>query len=359
MSEDYYNLLNVSKSASADEIKKAYRKLAIKWHPDKNKGDASAEEKFKKISEAYDVLSDDTKRSQYDQFGHAAFQQGGGPRPGGGFPGGQDPFDMFDSFFKHGGRGNGGFDSFFTHENGRKQSRNRVGSNLSLDVEVTLHDITKEKSLNISYNRNDRCKPCDGSGKTNNSTYESCGYCGGRGSVYRNMGIMQIEQPCGHCNGTGTFIRNPCISCSGKGSTSNKVNTTVKIPIGIHSGMKLRVSGMGNYDKGGFGDLYVSVHIKHDEIYDRDNDDIIRKLKIDFDKMILGTDIILDSLYGNVKVSIPPLSKPDRVLKVKEYGIPNMNHHKKGDMFLIIQPEFPDKLTEEQKDILEQYQTKK
>ena len=214
--EDYYNILNVTKNSSSADIKKAYRKLAIKWHPDKNQGNAEAEEKFKQISEAYEVLSDDSKRAQYDQFGHAAFQQGGGHQHHGGFPGGQDPFDMFNSFFNGGGGPNqGGFNGFFTRENGKRTRTKSVGSNLKLDVEVRLKDIIKEKSINLSYTRDDKCNPCGGTGQTEHSSHAQCGQCGGRGVLYRNMGIMQIEQPCNHCSGTGSIIRNPCGSCGG------------------------------------------------------------------------------------------------------------------------------------------------
>tara|TARA_B100000676_G_scaffold297223_1_gene338651 strand:+ start:166 stop:1239 length:1074 start_codon:yes stop_codon:yes gene_type:complete len=353
MTEDYYTVLNVTKNASQDELKKAYRKLAIKWHPDKNKGDEVAEEKFKKISEAYEVLSDETKRAQYDQFGHSAFQQGHqGPPPG------QNPFDIFNSFFGGGGHphGNpgGSFHEFFTRDNPRG-TRHQPGSNLKMEVEVTLKDIIKEKSINLSYTRNDQCSSCNGKGQTANSSTTTCGQCGGRGAVYRQMGVMQLEQPCGLCQGTGTIIKNPCGTCRGNGYTSKKVNTNIKIPMGSHSGMKLRVSGMGNYDKGGFGDLYVFISVKNDETYERDGDDILRNLRVPFADMILGTEKKVDSLYGKVRVQIPKLTKPDAVLRVTSHGVPNMNTHKKGDMYIILQPEFPTKLSDTQRSALELY----
>lgn len=357
MKDDYYKLLNLSRSASADEIKKAYRKLAIKWHPDKNKDNAAAEDQFKKISEAYEVLSDENKKAQYDQFGHSAFQQGPGS---GGFGGhGQDPFDMFNSFFR-GGRNSRNnqdqaFNGFFTKENGRRSSRNVVGSNLKLDVEVNLKDIIREKSINLSYTRNDRCNECGGTGQTTNSSHATCDQCGGRGVIYRNMGIMQIEQECGYCSGSGTIIKNPCNSCRGSGITSRKAHTKLKIPIGSHSGIKLRVSGMGNFDKAGYGDLYVFIFVKNHELYDRDGDDLICKLDVNFYDMLLGTEMEIESLYGQVKVKVPRLSKPEQVLKVKEFGVPNMSTHRKGDMFLILNPFFPEKISEEQKSILELY----
>ena len=352
MSEDYYNLLNVSKSATSEELKKAYRKLAIKWHPDKNKGDQAAEETFKKISEAYDVLSDDTKRSQYDQFGHSAFSQNRqGPPPG------HDPFDIFNSFFG-GARVNQGPGGFFTREGNGRNSKVR-GSDLKMEVELKLKDIIREKSIKISYNRNNQCKRCKGSGQTDGSSVTKCGVCGGRGAVYRNMGVMQIEQPCNRCKATGSIIRNPCGTCGGDGIVNEKVNTNVKIPVGSHAGTRLRVSGMGNYDKGGFGDLYVFILIRNDEVYDRDTDDVIRKLSIPFEDMLLGSELQVDSLYGNVKVRIPKLSQPENVLRIKEHGIPNMNTHKKGDMYLVLHPEFPTKLSDSQISVLELYKKTK
>jgi len=353
IAEDYYNILNISKSASADEIKKAYRKLAVKWHPDKNK-DPGAEDRFKKISEAYDILSDESKRSQYDQFGHAAFQQGGGH--GGGFPGGHDPFDIFDSFFKRGNSGQrGGFDGFFTRESNGRQNRNNLGSNMKANVEVRQQDIIKEKSINLSYNRDDKCNPCNGTGQSDQSHSSVCMQCGGRGSVIRNMGILQMEQECPVCSGSGTMIKNPCTSCGGRGISSKKMNTNIKIPIGVHSGMKLRMSDLGNYDKGGYGDLYVFIHVLNDEIYKRDGDDIIRDLETNFVDMILGTQIELDSLYGKVKLKVPPKSKPESVLRVNEYGIPNMNTHNKGDMYVVLKPKFPSELSDVQTKILKEY----
>lgn len=349
MAEDYYNVLNVTKNATPEELKKAYRKLAIKWHPDKNKDDSDAEEKFKKISEAYDVLSDENKRSQYDQFGHAAFSQQG---TGGGFH--QNPFDVFNSFFGGGGQSQG-FNSFFTREGpGRSQSKS-VGSNLKIDIEVTLADIIKEKIINLSFSRNDKCNPCDGSGQTSSSSTTSCHHCHGRGSVYRQMGVMQLEQTCPVCSGQGTVVKNPCNRCNGSGIFNKKMNTSVKIPMGCRSGTKLRLSNLGNYDKGGYGDLYAFIYVKSDNLYEREGDDVLRKLDLDFVDMILGSNKKLDSLYGKININVPPNSQPDSVLRVTAHGIPNMNTHKKGDMFLILKPTFPKKLSPKQIKVLETY----
>jgi molecular chaperone DnaJ len=349
MAEDYYNILNVTKSASPGDLKKAYRKLAIKWHPDKNKGDSAAEEQFKKISEAYDILSNPNKRAQYDQFGHSAFQQPTGHNQG------HDPFDIFNSFFGgSGARVNPG-NNFFTREgNGRSQT-NSVGSNLKIDIEVSLSDIIKEKVINLSFNRNDKCNSCEGTGQTSSSSNTTCHGCGGRGAVYRQMGVMQLEQPCPVCMGSGTIIKDPCNRCAGAGIFNKKMDTSVNIPIGAHSGTKLRLSKLGNYDKGGPGDLFVFIHIKPDKIYERDGDDVFRNIELNFADMILGSNQTIDSLYGQINVNIPANSQPDSILRVNSHGIPNMNTHKKGDMFLILKPEFPANLTTNQVKILELY----
>lgn len=352
MAEDYYTTLNVDRNATSDQLKKSYRKLAIKWHPDKNKGDSSAEEKFKKISEAYDILSDDTKRSQYDQFGHAAFnQQRQSNRP-------HDPFDIFNSFFGQGARVNPN-SNFFTREGNGRSSENSVGSNLKIDVEVSLEDIIKEKKINLSYNRQDKCNPCGGNGQTSSSSIQPCHVCGGRGVVYRQLGPMQMEQPCPSCKGGGSIIKNPCRSCSGSGVNNKKMNTSINVPVGSHTGIKLRLTDLGNYDKGGYGDLYAYIFVKQHELYERDSDDVIRKLELPFEDIILGTTQIIDSLHGSVKIKIPRLSKPDSVLRISDYGIPNMSTHKKGDMFVVLNSKFPSNLTDEQVSILELYKKSK
>ena len=260
MSEDYYNLLNVSKSASADEIKKAYRKLAIKWHPDKNKGDASAEEKFKKISEAYDVLSDDKKRSQYDQFGHDAFSPKSSRHP----PPAHDPFDVFNALeveivvdmscvFTREGTGNG--------------SSNTRGSDLKMEDEIKLKDVHAENQLIFHITETINAKNVKAQAESN--LVRLIVECGGRGVVYRNMGIMQIEQPCNRCGGT-YIIRNPCGSCGGNGIVNEKGTRNCKNTYRIAFANKIESIAMGNYDKGGYGDLYVFIHVLNDEMYERD-----------------------------------------------------------------------------------------
>jgi molecular chaperone DnaJ len=363
MEQDYYNILNVTKSASPEEIKKSYRKLAIKWHPDKNKDNPSAEDKFKEISAAYDVLSDQNKKAQYDQFGHSAFtQQNSGGRPGGGFHNqGHDPFDMFDSFFNQ-RRGGGAGSSHTYTSNSASSSQNFKGSNLLYEVEITLYDIIKDKSMNISFNRNGMCKSCQGSGETSKSSLKGCSQCGGHGVIFRQMGMMQVQQTCPTCGGSGSILQNPCNPCQGSGTTQERIKTNIKIPKGCPDGTRLRVSEMGNFGgrRGTYGDLFVMIHVKHDEIFERDGNDLVCQHSIEFQDMILGTDKKIDSLYGKVNLKIPKNCQPDSVLRIKDYGLPNMRSDtSKGDMFVVIKPKFPDNISVEQKSILELYKKSK
>ena len=353
MEQDYYNILNVTKSASAEEIKKSYRKLAIKWHPDKNQGEQAAEEQFKKISEAYDVLSDANKKAQYDQFGHAAFKQQSGS--GGGRH--HDPFDMFNSFFSGGG---GNFDSFFTSDN-RKQRQPSQGSDLKIDIEVKLSEIIDECHRTIKYTRNGKCNSCSGTGETSTSTYKQCKTCRGQGSVYRRMGPMQMEQMCPTCQGSGSELHGGCMKCSGHGIITETIETRIKIPKGCHSGVKLRVSQHGNHIKGGeCGDLYAVIYVKKDEYFDRDGDHLICEEQVDFYDMILGATKVVKSLHGKVNLKIPPGTQPDAILRVSGYGLPNMrNSHTKGDMYVMVKPLFPKQINIEQKSILDLYKKTK
>lgn len=347
MKEDYYTLLGVSKSATADELKKAYRKLAIKWHPDKNKDDKNAEEKFKQISEAYEVLSDETKRLQYDQYGHQAFEQQGQGR--GGFH--SNPFDIFESFF--GGGGGAQFSDMFGT---RQSNRSNRGSSLRFDMEVTLKDIIRGVEKEIRYNKEKKCNTCSGTGKKSDTRVIPCGQCGGTGSVYRSMGIMQMQQPCPVCQGRGQQITNPCKQCNGGGVEDLSTNVKIKIPKGAHTGTKLRISGGGNECKGGSpGDLFVLIHVKKDKYFNREGDDLICEEKINFYDIILGTKVTIPSPHGRVNIKVPPNTQPDAILKVKNHGTPNIRTDHLGDLYVIIKVELPTFLSSEQKGLLELY----
>ncbi len=349
MKEDYYSLLGVTSSASQEELKKAYRKLAIKWHPDKNKDNPEAEEKFKQISEAYDILSNSQKRQQYDQFGHAAFEQGRGPAGGGGgFH--ADPFDMFNSFF--GGGGGATFSGMFR----RQEAKSTTGASLRIDLEVTLQEIITGVDRELRYEKNEKCPTCRGSGSSTKTKIQSCGTCRGSGTVYRNMGIMQIQQPCPACGGSGQSITDPCGSCEGHGVAPIKTDVKVKIPKGAYTGTKLRVSGGGHECKSGKpGDLYIIVNVKPDSYFDRDGDNLVCKEDVMFYDLLLGSKVKISTPHGHVNVSIPPLTKHEAVLKVTDHGIPNLRTGNLGDLFVMVSAKYPTKLTPEQKGILELY----
>lgn len=344
MNEDYYNLLGITKNASPEEIKKAYRKQAIKWHPDKNKGDAQAEDNFKKVSSAYEVLSDPAKKQKYDHLGHDNFTKTNG---GGGFTQSTDPFEAFNSFFQGG---------FHQRESQHKNNQPSVGSNLKIDLEVSLSEIINDTNKVTKYKRHGKCSPCNGSGVTNNSKIQNCGSCGGNGVVYRRMGPMQVQQVCPSCQGEGTYVINPCKTCQGNGFFAETLSINLKIPRGVHNGARLRVSEHGNYCKNGtFGDLYVNIYVKRDKRYERDGDDILCTENIEFQNLILGAKKTIDSLYGKISITIPPLSQPECVLKVKDHGLPNSRTGFKSCMYVVLKPLLPKEISVEQRAILDLY----
>ena len=342
---DYYKILNIPNSATPDEIKKAYRKLAIKWHPDKNKGNKVAEEKFKEISEAYDVLSNSDKRKQYDMFGTSDFAD---TNSASGF----NPFDMFNSFFG----GGVDFESTFTHDN-RRNNKQKTGSDLKIRFECKLEDIIKDINKTVSFNRNGECKSCTGTGRTKKSSVVNCPSCGGTGILYRRMGPMQIREVCVSCGGSGSFIKNPCNTCNGSGISSESVSTKIKIPKGSYSGLILRIPDMGNFVHGGrYGDLFVEIRVRPDQRYERDGNNVFVNEGIPFYDIILGKTLTIKSLYGSVNIEIPKTAKPNTTLKVKNHGLPDLKQSEKiGDMYVRIFPEFPNKLSDEQESILELY----
>jgi molecular chaperone DnaJ len=355
MERDYYNILNVTKKASADEIKKAYRKLAVKWHPDKNQNNPEAEEKFKEISEAYDVLSNEQKRTMYDQFGHDAVNN-----PNGDFH--SDPFDIFNSFFS-GSRTNpsSGFDGFFTRDGNASRKRKPTGEHLQMAIVVELKDLINDINKTVSFTRQGKCTSCKGNGTSHLNSFTTCDVCSGHGVLFQRVGPMQIQQPCSVCEGEGTVLKNPCNTCSGSGTYQEQIKTNIKIPKGCHSGVRLRVSEYGNYIKGGkFGDLYVEVTVKKDKMFDRHDNDIVMTHDLDFHDMILGCNKQISSLRGKLNIKIPPNSQPNAMIKIENHGLPDMREPSLlGDMFIVLNPKFPKETSMEQKSILELYKKSK
>lgn len=361
--EDYYELLGVSKSATADELKKAYRKQAIKFHPDKNPGNKQAEEKFKKVSEAYDVLNDPDKRAAYDQYGHAAFQNGMGGGPGGGGGGGgfHDPFDIFRDVFGQQGRGGGGgggiFDEMFGGGGGGGGGGGQDGADLRYDLEITLEEAARGAQKDISFRKNVSCDRCDGSGAEPGSKPVTCPTCRGAGQIRRSGGIITFTQACPTCHGQGSTIDKPCTSCRGEGRMPKTTKLNVKIPAGVDTGSRLRSAGNGEAGVGGghTGDLYIVLSVKEHELFERHGDDLFCEIPIKFTLATLGGTIEVPTLFGKGTLKIPTGTQSGTTFRLREKGMPTLRGGRQGDQLVRVQVEVPKSLSSEQKELLEQF----
>lgn len=352
MSRDYYEILGVERSSTQDEIKKSYRKLAMKYHPDKNPGDKVSEEKFKEASEAYSVLSDQAKRSKYDRFGHAGFQQSyGGGGPGGfhpGFDNVEDIFssfsDIFGDFFGVGGPGGGR----------RNSQRQRRGADLRYMLEVTLKDVINGAEKDLEFDSEKSCAPCNGSGSEPGKPVETCPTCGGAGQVVQSQGFFSVATTCPACRGAGKLIRNPCKSCKGKGRVMDSKKIRVTVPKGVSTGTRLRISGEG---EGGFmgatpGDLYVEIRVRDDQKFERQGDDLYMLQEVSYVEALLGAEMDIETFDGKKKTTIPPGSAPGQVLKMKGLGVPHIRGGGRGDLCLELKIKIPKKLTKEEEKLL-------
>lgn len=358
---DYYELLGVGRDASDSDLKKAYRKLAVKYHPDKNPGDAQAEAKFKEISEAYDVLKDADKRAAYDRYGHAAFKQGGMGNAGGGMGGmgGHDPFDIFrEAFGGGGGGGDGGiFEEFFGGGGGRSAGGAQHGADLRYDLEISLEEAAKGTEKEIRYRRPVGCKKCSGSGAEPGSGKKTCPTCGGAGQVTSNRGFISFRQVCPTCQGAGQTIENPCGDCRGEGRVMDSSTVKVRIPAGVATGSKLRSAGKGEagHMGGQSGDLYIIIHVKEHELFERHDNDLFCEVPIKFTLAALGGSISVPTLFGKGSLKIPAGTQTGTTFRLREQGIPALRGARKGDLLIRVQVEVPTKLTGEQRAKLEDY----
>ncbi len=351
---DYYEVLSVSRDASEDEIKRAYRKLAVKFHPDKNPNDLAAEEKFKELGEAYDVLMDANKRAAYDRFGHAAFAQGTAGPGGGGF---HDPFDIFREVFGGGGGGGGIFETFFgggatTDRHGRQR-----GSDLRYDMQITLEEAAFGVEKEIEVRKLDTCERCDGSGAEDGSRAVTCPTCAGRGQVISTRGFFQVSQTCPRCRGVGQIIDKPCRDCDGEGRTEKPARIKLKIPAGISDGSRLRSSGNGEAGirGGAHGDLYVVIHIKEHPVFQRDEENLYCELPIAFTVAALGGEVAVPTLEGKATLKIPAGTQSGQVFKLRGKGIPILNGRERGDLLARVVVEVPTRLNSEQRRKLEEF----
>lgn len=339
MARDFYEILGVAKDSDQDTIKKAYRKLALQFHPDKNPGNAEAEEKFKEAAGAYEVLGDPQKRAQYDRFGHAAFGGGAG---GAGFQDMEDIFssfgDVFGDLFGMGGGGG----------RGRQQPRNgpRRGADLRYVTEITLAEVITGADREIEYDTEESCAPCSGTGADKSSTVETCATCRGQGQVIRQQGFFQMASTCPSCRGEGKTIKNPCKSCKGTGRNKKHRSIRVTVPPGVDTGTRLRVSGEGEggYRGGGAGDLYVEMLVKADPRFERQGDHLIGHLEIDYIQALLGAEVEIETVTGSKEVPIPRGIEPGETLKVQGEGCPSLKGQRRGDLLLSVQVRFPEKL---------------
>jgi molecular chaperone DnaJ len=347
--KDPYEILGVSRSASAEEIKVSYRKLAMKYHPDRNPGDHQAEEQFKEISQAYDILIDPDKRAAYDRFGYSAFQ-GAGAGGGGGF---HDPFDLFREVF---GAGGGGiFEHFFGGGGGAtEQSR---GADLRYDLEIKLEEAARGVEKEIEIRKTGRCSSCGGSGAGAGAHLQTCPTCRGRGQVVASRGFFQIAQPCPRCHGAGEMFDHPCKVCRGEGRSETTSRIKLKIPAGIEDGSRLRSSGNGEAGLRGApsGDLYVVIHIREHSVFTRDGDDLFCEIPVPFVTAALGGEIAVPTLDGKASVKIPAGTQNGTIFKLRGKGITHLRGSGHGQLLVRVAVEVPTKLTSEQRKKLEDF----
>jgi molecular chaperone DnaJ len=351
---DYYEVLGVSKSTSADEIKKAYRKLALKYHPDRNKGDKASESKFKEASEAYHVLSDKGRRTNYDQFGHAAFEGASGR-------GGFSNFDFSNIFSDIFGGGGDPFDDLFEGfggSRGRRKSSDFRGADLRYDLSISLEDAYNGKKQEINFSSSDKCEICNGSGAEPGSKPISCSTCGGQGQVRSNQGFFTIQQTCPDCAGSGEQISDPCKECRGIGKKQNKKKIFTNVPKGVDDGTRIRLSGKGEagIKGGGNGDLYIFVSLKQHSIFKRSEENLFFEFPISLADAALGATIEVPTIDGGkAKVKIPAGTQNGKQFRLKEKGMPMMRNRNYGDLYIQAITEVPASLTKEQKKLLEQF----
>jgi molecular chaperone DnaJ len=342
---DYYEILSVSRTATDTEIKTAYRKLAIQYHPDKNPDDQTAEEKFKEAAEAYSVLSDQQKRAAYDRFGHQGVGAGaaGAGFGGAGFSNIEDIFDLF------------GFGDMFGGQQGRRTSAQR-GSDLRYDLEITLEEAATGKEVELKIPRLEKCDECEGKGTEKGTVPETCVTCQGSGQVRFQQGFFSVMRTCTNCGGKGQIIKNPCKKCRGAGRIEKEKNLEIKVPAGVETGSRLRVNGEGEAgaQNGQSGDLYVVIHVKEHEMFERQGANLYSAVPITFAQAALGAEIDVKTLDGEEKLKVSAGTQTGTVFRIKSQGMPALGGRGKGDLFVAVTVITPKTLTKEQRKLLEQ-----
>jgi molecular chaperone DnaJ len=349
---DYYEVLGVSQTASDQEIKSAYRRLAVKFHPDKNPGDAAAEDKFKEAAEAYSILSDAEQRRRYDRFGHAGVSSSAGSAGGWGAPGFGGIEDILGDLFGFGdvfgSRAGGG-------AGGRRTSAQR-GSDLRYDLEISLEDAAAGMTAQLRIPRLEACEKCKGSGAAEGTQPETCQTCAGAGQVRYQQGFFSVARTCSTCRGTGTVVKTPCDACKGAGRVEREKTMEVKIPAGVETGSRLRIAGEGEAGTQGgtTGDLYVVIHVKEHENFERQGSNLYSSVPVTFAQAALGSEITVPTLGGQQAVKIPAGTQTGTVFRLKGHGVPVLGGRGRGDLFVSVTVVTPTTLTRDQRRILEQ-----
>jgi molecular chaperone DnaJ len=349
---DYYEVLEVKREASDEEIKKAYRKMAVKYHPDKNPGDKTAEEKFKELGEAYEALSDPQKRAMYNQYGHAAFDRAKAGRAGG-F---HDPFDIFREVF--GGSMGGGsiFDDLFGAQQ-RDPTGPQRGGDLRYDLEITFEEAVLGCEKDIKVTKPETCDHCEGQGAEPGSPIKTCPVCGGRGQVLMSHGIFRVSQTCSRCQGVGRMFEKPCRNCRGSGRLDKSSTVKLKVPAGVDNGVRLRSGGNGEAGvRGGpSGDLHVVLHVQEHSVFERDGDDLLCQIPISFVQAALGTELEVPTLAGKCYLKIPGGTQSGTGFRLKGKGVKNVQGYGTGDLIVHVNVEVPTHLNHAQKAKLEEF----
>ena len=346
-SEDYYEILGIKRDASANEVKKAYRSLAMKYHPDKNPGDKEAEENFKKVGEAYSVLSDPQKRAQYDRFG----KTGPGQRAGGfgGFQDFSDPFDLFREVF------GGGFgDIFGMGGSGARRSAQKSGADLQIKLKLTLEEIAEGITKKVKIKKHVHCKTCDGKGTSPGTSKVTCPACHGRGEMAFRQGFFSVSQTCQRCGGEGQVIDKPCPDCHGDGRVRGEETIEIDVPAGIAEGQYIRLRNRGNKGPHGGpkGDILVVIEEKEHEYFERHANDIVYHMQLGFPQVALGAEVKVPTLSGEATISVPAGTQSGKILRMRGKGLPDLNSHHKGDQLIKVHVWTPTKLTAEEKAVL-------
>lgn len=358
MKRDYYEVLGVPKNATPDQIKKAYRSLARKYHPDVNPDKTEAEEKFKEVSEAYEVLADSQKRSAYDQFGHEGVRSsfGSGGFQWSDFSHFSDLEDLFGRVFGEDIFGRGFGESIFDMFGTRRRGPSR-GADIRVDVEISLKDVVTGMEKGVRVHRREKCPQCDGTGAKFKEDLKVCSACNGTGQIKNvsQRGFLRTVNitPCKTCGGRGKIVKNPCERCKGTGIVTKSRNVSIKIPPGVESGVRFRMRGEGEMGPGGAGDLFVVVRVKPHPFFERSRNNLYCEVPLSFAQAVLGTKITVPTLSSSAEITIPPGTQSESVFRLRGQGVPAMNYGRKGDLYCKVRVKVPEKLTSEQKELIE------